>query len=811
MTITHDNLDDFEAEIDAALSGLAPTNGFEDRLIDRLRNRSRRFALTLPRVNPFVLRSALGVAATIAVAAIGYVGMQALENPRHNLAVGDSASTSNGWEFQAGQGQSRTRRAPAESLELGDLRKSSDLYARQRGIEARPAQDAKTLNYWKTSPFDGNDSFLLPDSNDDASKNFAGKLVLARPQVNAGEVVAEQKQERFFDSSHLRYATQTVPTEQLPALSAADPVLKPADAPAPVDAEKEKVMLGVELRAVDGKDTNAPVEHIRDSRKIIRTGNVEFEVQSFDASFATLAKIVEEEAGIIGSTESSKLENGKTRGTIVVRVPPEHLDRLVMKLRGLGELKTQNISAQDVTKQYSDLESQLRAANAMQDRLLQIIKDGKGAIKDLLAAERELGNWRTKIEQLEGERRFIDSQVSLSTIAITLTEKDISQAATLTRTETVNAGVECEDVEKSRAQLLTAIEELGGRVLSADLKQLDAGQFNASIVAEMKAENSGQLIDRLKQLGRVARLTAERAEKASDGSTSAATPKVETKPSVFQISLYNLANIAPRTTQTITFASADVEGAYRTLLAEANKLAGKVVASEMNHPQPEVTSATIRIDIPSEQADAFQAKLKSLGVIVTSVDSQSTDNANVTTTKRGFSLTLIDVATVPPRENVSATVRIESAGNALATLLANVQTSKGKVIAQNQTRDASGRDSATVTIELPASASPALMQSLQSLGKVESVTSTQNANVPAGELARARYDIQLATADAIAPRDGFWNSVRDGLAISFRGLGYSLQLIIVGICLIAPWALLVWAGMKVRRRMKLRSTIATPQ
>src|SRR5258706_2284708 len=141
-------------------------------------------------------------------------------------------------------------------------------------------------------------------------------------------------------------------------------------------------------------------------RKIIRNGEMEFEVDSFDTSFLQISKIVPEEAGFVSSTDSEKLPNGKVRGTVVVRVPPEHLDTLVLKLRALGDLKSQKISAQDVTKAYYDIESELKAARAMEERLLNIIKSGKGEIKDLLAAEKELGVYRTKIEKLEGEIRY---------------------------------------------------------------------------------------------------------------------------------------------------------------------------------------------------------------------------------------------------------------------------------------------------------------------------------------------------------------------------------------------------------------------
>src|SRR5204862_3190733 len=84
---------------------------------------------------------------------------------------------------------------------------------------------------------------------------------------------------------------------------------------------------------------------------------------------------------------SEKLPNGKVKGSVVVRVPPAALDKFVLDLRQAlaktGELKSQKIGSADVTKQYTDIESRLRAARTMEERLIAIIKNGKGEVKDL--------------------------------------------------------------------------------------------------------------------------------------------------------------------------------------------------------------------------------------------------------------------------------------------------------------------------------------------------------------------------------------------------------------------------------------------
>jgi hypothetical protein len=385
-------------------------------------------------------------------------------------------------------------------------------------------------------------------------------------------------------------------------------------------------------------------------RKIIRNGEMEFEVESFDSSFVTITKIVTEDGGFVSSTNSEKLPNGKVKGTIIVRVPPDRLDTFVLKLRALGDLKSQKISAQDVTKVYYDLESELKAGRAMEERLLNIIKSGKGEIKDLLEAEKQLGVYREKIEKLEGEIRYYNNLVSMSTMSITVYEKDIKTPAYAAQTETVGMGIETDAVEKARAEALKAIEEAKGRITESNLKQHDAGQLAATIVAEVSPDAAGPLIDRLKQLGRVARLDVDRKTSTPSGISAPAPTRVERKDTQFSISIYNLANVAPRQTTNASMAVANVEEAYKTVLALVRDKTGRIVTSTLNRQKPEQTTAQISFEVPSADAEATLTEIRRerevLGLTVT----ENPDTNNVTTAKRGFSIQIQSLATVPPRE-----------------------------------------------------------------------------------------------------------------------------------------------------------------
>lgn len=537
-------------------------------------------------------------------------------------------------------------------------------------------------------------------------------------------------------------------------------------------------------------------------QKVIRSGTVEFEVESFDTALLTISKLVIENGGFVASTDSAKLPNGKTRGAVTLRLPPERLDTLVLMLRGVGDLKSQKISAQDVSKQYTDIESQLRAARAMEERLLDMIKNGKGSIKDLLAAEKELGGWREKIEKLEGEIRYYDNLIGLSTLTVVLQERDIKASAASIEVETVSAGVETDDVEKARAEIIKAIDEAEGRIITSELKKLDAGQFSAMIVAEVAADRSGPVVDRLKQLGKVARLDVDRKQTTVDGTAPpVAGAPVEQKPTRLTISLYNLANVAPRLTTSATLASDDVEDAYRKIMTLVEQAGGRIVTSKLQRPEPDQVQATLQLEVPSAAAATIQEAMTATGDVMTLQESENADTVNVTSAKQGFQVRIVSVAGLPPRQTTTATIRVPSAESQQQLYLAKVATLGGRIIDQTVSRDPNGRSNARVVFDVPRDETGKVLDDLRSAGEIWSMNTSRNPQAPDGALSRTRFDLQFSEREAlVGAENGFWSSIKAGLATSLAGLGYSLRLLVVAVCLVAPWAAVLWGGWKLLRR-----------
>jgi glycine cleavage system regulatory protein len=679
---------------------------------------------------------------------------------------------------------------------------------------------------------------------------------------------------------------------------------------------------GAALLPVDNEPAAGPTAATSQpaiGRKIIHSANMEFEVDRFDSAFAQVVNLTREAGGYLGSTDSDKLPNGKVKGTIVLRVPPQRLDTLILQLRGIGDLRSQKLNAEDITKQYTDLDSQLRAARAMEERLLDLIKNGKGQIKELLAAEKELGEWRTKIEKIVGEQRYYDNLVGMATLNLTLYEKDIRTPATAYEAETIDAGVETEDVEKSRAEALKAIEAAKGRIVQSDLKRYDAGQFAATIVAEVSPDAAGPLLDRLKQLGKMARLDVQR-KQTTDASTSpapapapapppgpGASVRVEKRDTRINLSLYNLANVAPRQTVAMSLAAEDIEAVYRNIIERVTKAGGRVVTSNLNRNKPEQTSGLVSFEVRSADADAVAADVRAMGEVMTTAVSENPDTNNVTTAKRLYNVQLYAAAGVRPREtttlsiasanvsdarqalldaasaagarvlgsqlndsdrqNVTARMDLEIRRDALPALdkalaaagdtisrsveraassdntidtkvryqisltsaehlapretttlaveLADVETAMGDIqsaaqdaggrtIDSNLSKQRDGRTVGKIVVDVPLAKSQEIVSKARGEGAVRVVESSKNAQVPAGKLARARVDITFGTADTLVePGRGLWATIRSGLATSVTGLLWSVQVIVVGLCFVLPWALViavVWKMWRGRRR-----------
>jgi len=161
-------------------------------------------------------------------------------------------------------------------------------------------------------------------------------------------------------------------------------------------------------------------------RMIIYHGNIQLEVEKgkFSEKFEQIGNIARAAGGFISNASSSAYGDEPAIGTITIKVPSENFDLVIDQIKKLGNVRNLNTYADEVTQEYVDLNSRLKHFQAQEKVLLQMM-DKSGTIEDSIAVHRELSSVQEQIEIIKGRLRWLDEQISFSTITISVTEPDV--------------------------------------------------------------------------------------------------------------------------------------------------------------------------------------------------------------------------------------------------------------------------------------------------------------------------------------------------------------------------------------------------
>lgn len=169
------------------------------------------------------------------------------------------------------------------------------------------------------------------------------------------------------------------------------------------------------------------------------------EVKEFEPAKQKLLKVVEQAGGYVAQASAAETPNQPRHADLVVRVPAEKLSAVLEQLRGLGRVVNEQLSTQEVTEQVVDLEGRLRNARATEQRLITVLNQRTGKVRDILEVEREIARTREEIERMEAQRQMLLHRVELATVEVTLVEEfqaQLQPAPVGTRTRLANAFVE---------------------------------------------------------------------------------------------------------------------------------------------------------------------------------------------------------------------------------------------------------------------------------------------------------------------------------------------------------------------------------
>jgi hypothetical protein len=164
---------------------------------------------------------------------------------------------------------------------------------------------------------------------------------------------------------------------------------------------------------------------------VIRNANLTLVVEDPLESMETISLMAEELGGYVVNSSLYQTNTSSNvevyNASITIRVEAENLNRALRELRDSAlEVRSENISGQDVTQEYTDLESSLRNAELAEQELQDILEQAVDA-DDILAIYEQLRQIRGEIEMIKGRMQYIEQSVSLSAISIELIADEAAQ------------------------------------------------------------------------------------------------------------------------------------------------------------------------------------------------------------------------------------------------------------------------------------------------------------------------------------------------------------------------------------------------
>lgn len=194
-------------------------------------------------------------------------------------------------------------------------------------------------------------------------------------------------------------------------------------------------------------------------RMVIKNADLSIVVDDPLGKLDSIMAMAEEMGGYV--VDSNVWQNTLNSGAkvphvnVTIRVPAERLDEALDRIKtGVGEILSENVSGQDVTSDYTDLQSRLRNLEAAEAQL-QKIMDEAVKTEDVLQVYNNLVSVREQIEVIKGQMKYYEDAARLSRISVDITANEEAQPIQIGGWQP--AGVAKEAIET----LINTLQKLG--------------------------------------------------------------------------------------------------------------------------------------------------------------------------------------------------------------------------------------------------------------------------------------------------------------------------------------------------------------
>ena len=162
-----------------------------------------------------------------------------------------------------------------------------------------------------------------------------------------------------------------------------------------------------------------------EGRKLIRTIDIQAETEDLNPLLESVNSSISQLGGYV---QSKNQHNGSAysgyrtrRVSMTIRIPAELADKFVATVSANANVVSSNETLDDVTLQYVDTESQVKALETEQEQLLELLDQAK-SLEDILKIQDRLTQVRYELERYASRLRTLDNQIDYATIHLTIDE-----------------------------------------------------------------------------------------------------------------------------------------------------------------------------------------------------------------------------------------------------------------------------------------------------------------------------------------------------------------------------------------------------
>lgn len=197
-------------------------------------------------------------------------------------------------------------------------------------------------------------------------------------------------------------------------------------------AESSKItttkFLPPEIKADEEVSRPTPPPTPNAPKKIIHTADIRFKVDDLRKAEMSIKARVQAMGGYISNTNQNR-QSGNLENSWTIRIPAEKFEAF------LGDVEkesiytdSKNVSAEDVTAEYVDNDLRIKSKQKVFERYLELLKQAKN-VQEIMAVEEQIRVIREEIEAKEGRQKFLNDQVSYSTITLTFYQETETSSA----------------------------------------------------------------------------------------------------------------------------------------------------------------------------------------------------------------------------------------------------------------------------------------------------------------------------------------------------------------------------------------------